>query len=100
MVRLVDDLLDVSRIMRGKIALARSRVPLALVVAAVARGRPPADRGPEPRADRLAAAGADLAGADPVRLAQVVTNLLNNAAKYTPRGGHIWLTVGRRPIRR
>ena len=37
--------------------------------------------------------GAVWVEADPVRLAQILTNLLNNAAKYTPKGGHVWLSV-------
>ena len=93
MVRLVDDLLEVSRITRGKIELRMEQVDLAAVVrAAVETSRPLIDAGghalhiglpPEPVALR----------ADPVRLAQVIGNLLNNAAKYTPRGGHIRLEV-------
>jgi signal transduction histidine kinase len=91
--RLVDDLLDVSRISRGKITLQKERLMLAQVVAdAVEIARPHIDarrhkltvlQPPEP---------VWLEG-DSTRLAQVLANLLNNAAKYTERGGHIWLTV-------
>lgn len=87
--RLVDDLLDLSRISRGKIALCKERIELAAVVNnAVESSRPLIDqRGhsliitlpPEPV----------LLEADPARLAQVLLNLLNNAAKYTDRGGLI-----------
>jgi PAS domain S-box-containing protein len=95
MVRLVDDLLDVSRITGGKLELRKQRVDLAAVVrTAVETSRP-----------LIEAAGHELAvtlppqpvfvDGDPVRLAQVFANLLNNAAKYTERGGKIWLTAER-----
>jgi len=93
MVRLVDDLLDVSRITRGKINLISERVELAAVIAsALETSRPlleasrhdlTVQMSPEP----LAVVG------DLTRLAQVVSNLLNNSAKYTPEGGHIRLSV-------
>jgi PAS domain S-box-containing protein len=91
--RLVDDLLDVSRITRGKIALRKEPVDLAAVVArAVETSRPLLDaRGHEltldlPREPLRVEA-------DATRLAQVVSNLLNNAARYTEEGGHIRLSV-------
>jgi PAS domain S-box-containing protein len=91
--RLVDDLLDVSRIQRGKIELRKSRVELAPVVRqAVEMVRPLV----EGRGHLLAV---ELPGqpvfldADPTRLEQVLANLLNNAAKYTEPGGRIWLSV-------
>jgi PAS domain S-box-containing protein len=95
MARLVDDLLDMSRITRGKIELRKERVELAPIVhqaveAVVAQYRsmnheltvtlPPQPVHLE---------------ADPARLAQVIGNLLNNASKFTDRGGHVWLTVDR-----
>ena len=87
MVRLVDDLLDVSRISRGKIELRKERVELAAVVAQRRRDEPPAHRGSGPRTDRHAAAASPVyVDADPTRLAQVFCNLLNNAAKYTEPG--------------
>ena len=92
-VRLVDDLLDVSRITRGKINVRREPVDVAAVVAqAVETSRPLIeDRGHDFRVemppDPL------FVEADPSRLAQVVSNLLNNAAKYTPEGGRIALDV-------
>jgi signal transduction histidine kinase len=93
MTRLVDDLLDVSRITRGKIKLQAEPVDLATVVArAVEVSRPLIDA----RHHHLTVTLPDhpvLLDADMTRLAQVVTNLLNNAAKYTERGGQIRLTV-------
>jgi two-component system CheB/CheR fusion protein len=91
--RLVDDLLDVSRITRGKIALHKEPVELAAVVArAVEACRPVV----EARRHELTVTlprEPVAAHADATRMAQVVANLLNNAAKYTPEGGQVWLTV-------
>jgi PAS domain S-box-containing protein len=88
LVRLVDDLLDVSRITRGKIELERAPTDLAAVIAkAVEMASPLLER----RSHRLELeVQPDLiVDGDPVRLAQVFQNLLTNAAKYTPPGGHI-----------
>jgi PAS domain S-box-containing protein len=95
LVRLVDDLLDVSRIMRGKVELLREPVELATVVArAVETSQPVLDAEGHRLTVALPPEPLSVDG-DPVRLAQVVSNLLNNAAKYTERGGQVWLTVGR-----
>jgi CheY-like chemotaxis protein/two-component sensor histidine kinase len=95
MVRLVDDLLDVSRITRGRIELRTEAVDLAAVVrSALETSRPLI----EAAGHRLTVAVPDEPlplQADPVRLAQVIANLLNNAAKYTEEGGQIWLTARR-----
>jgi signal transduction histidine kinase/ActR/RegA family two-component response regulator len=89
MVRLVDDLLEVSRITRGKIELRKSRCTLTEIIAsAVEISRPLADAGQHRLSVTLPETPLYLE-ADPTRLAQVFANLLNNAAKYTPRGGHI-----------
>jgi PAS domain S-box-containing protein len=95
MVRLIDDLLDVSRIGSNKMELRRSRVLLADVLSSAVETARPA----------LEAAGHELTvslpqepihlDADLTRLAQVFGNLLNNSAKYTERGGSIWLTATR-----
>ena len=96
MVRLLDDLLDVSRISYNKLQLRKERVELqSIVQSAIETSRPLID-----------AAGHDLTVvlptapipvlADPVRLAQIFSNLLNNAAKYTRPGGHIRLAAERR----
>ena len=93
--RLVDDLLDVSRITRGKVNLQREPVDLAAVVArAVEVSRPLIDARRHELAVTLPPEPVRLE-ADATRLAQVVANLLNNAAKYTEERGHIWLTVER-----
>jgi PAS domain S-box-containing protein len=93
MVRLVDDLLDVSRITRGKIRLQMEPLDMAAVVEqAVEISRPLIDA----RRHRLSVSMPDepiqVLG-DGARLAQVAANLLNNAAKYTDEGGQIWLTL-------
>ncbi len=94
-VRLVDDLLDVSRVMRGKIELRKERVELAAVVArAVETVQPLVDAQGHQLSVRMPADSL-LLEADPVRLAQVVGNLLTNAAKYTEPNGRIWLTAER-----
>ena len=94
LVRLVDDLLDVSRITRGKIRLQTEAVDLAAVVErAVETSRPLIDARGHELTVALPPEPVRVRG-DPVRLAQVLANLLNNAAKYTEEGGRIWLTVG------
>jgi signal transduction histidine kinase/ActR/RegA family two-component response regulator len=95
LVRLVDDLLDVSRITRGKIALRREPVALGDVVArAVELTRPLVDAGGHELSVSLPAEPLRVEG-DPVRLVQVFANLLGNAAKYTPASGSIWVTAER-----
>ena len=93
MVRLVDDLLDVSRITRGKIQLHREPIDLEVVVArAVETARPLIDFYGHGLTISLPAEPVHVEG-DLTRLAQALANLLNNAAKFTERGGHIWLTA-------
>lgn len=93
MTRLIDDLMDVSRIRSGKIQLKPQRVDLADVVrSAVETSRPLGDDMGHTLAVDLPPDPIPL-DADPVRLAQVLLNLLNNAAKYTEPGGHIRLTA-------
>jgi CheY-like chemotaxis protein len=95
LVRLVDDLLDVSRITRGLITLRREPVVLADAVArAVEMVRTDVDARAQAFTVSLPAVPIRL-DADPARLAQVVANLLGNASKYTPPGGSIWLTAER-----
>lgn len=91
--RLVDDLLDVSRISQGKINLRLEPVDLAAVVRqAIEISRPLIDARNHHLNVSLPKNVAQVEG-DPVRLAQVVSNLLNNAAKYTEDGGRIDLAV-------
>jgi PAS domain S-box-containing protein len=95
MSRLVDDLLDMSRITRGKIELRRERVELTPVF----------NQAVEAARVFFRSMGHELSvtlppqpiylNADPTRLAQVVGNLLNNAGKFTDRGGRVWLSVER-----
>lgn len=93
MARLVDDLLDVSRMSQGRIQLRKELVDVTgLVQQAIDSNRQPIDsRGQELS---LATPGTPvLAEVDPLRVEQVVSNLLSNASKFTPRDGHIWITV-------
>jgi PAS domain S-box-containing protein len=91
LVRLVDDLLDVSRMVRGQITLQRAPVTLAdIVQTAVETSRPLIRRRKHHFAVHLPEQPVHMEG-DLTRLAQVVSNLLNNAAKYTDDGGHIQL---------
>lgn len=95
MARLIDDLMDVSRISRGKVELRKEVVDLTSLVARVA------ETGRTLLTERRQELTVSLPGepvlleADPTRLEQVLTNLLNNASKYTDPGGRIWLTVER-----
>jgi PAS domain S-box-containing protein len=96
MVRLIDDLLDVSRINSNKMELRRSRVLLADVLSsAVETARPLIDDAGHTLAVSLPPEPVAL-DADLTRLAQVFSNLLTNSAKYTESGGHIWFGAERR----
>jgi PAS domain S-box-containing protein len=89
LVRLIDDLLDVSRITRGRLELRRGHVTLGDVVRmAIETARPPIDAAGHTLEVAIEDDSIPL-HADLTRLAQVVSNLLTNAAKYTPRGGKI-----------
>ncbi len=93
MVRLIEDLLDVSRVSTGKLSLQRETVDLvALVQAAVETAQPPAQHKGltlQLRTDMPAL----WIEADPARLSQVLSNLLNNACRYTPAGGSITVAL-------
>ena len=95
LVRLVDDLMDVSRITRGKIELRRERIDLGTILRSAIETASPLI---EQRRHHLVVSLAEenlIVEADAVRLSQVFANLLNNAAKYTDDGGRIALTVRR-----
>jgi PAS domain S-box-containing protein len=99
LVRLIDDLMDVSRITRGHLTLQRKTTDLrSILESAVETAQP-----------QLTAAGVSLTteippqpclmDVDATRIAQIFLNLLTNAAKFTPAGGRIWLTVKHHPDR-
>jgi two-component system, sensor histidine kinase len=95
MVRLVDDLLEVSRITRGRIELRKEPVDVAAVILSAVETSRPQIVAARHELSLSLPSDALILEADPVRLAQVFANLLNNAAKYTDPGGQIWVT-GRR----
>ncbi|MEJ7929982.1 response regulator [Ramlibacter sp. AN1015] len=91
MVRLIDDLLDIARVSTGKVELKRTRSTLRqLVHSAVETAQPLLDAARHTLVMDLPAESVWL-DVDPTRIAQVLFNLLSNAAKYTPDGGHIRL---------
>jgi PAS domain S-box-containing protein len=95
MVRLVDDLMEVSRITRGTIELRRERLDVADVLrTAVETSQPQIDAGGHRLTVSLPGDRLQVYG-DPVRLAQVFSNLLNNAAHHTEEPGEIWLSARR-----
>jgi signal transduction histidine kinase/ActR/RegA family two-component response regulator len=92
MARLIEDLVDVARVTSNRLELRKERVDVAEVLrSAVETSSTLVKAGGQAFTIALPEAPVYL-DADPVRLAQAVSNLLNNAAKYTEPGGHIWLT--------
>jgi signal transduction histidine kinase len=92
MVRLIDDLLDLSRVSRGMLELRKERADLKVVVAtAMETAQPFIDA--RKQTCRLEAGGPVFALLDPTRIAQVVGNLLHNASKYTAVGGEIRIQI-------
>ena len=89
--RLVDDLLDVSRIVRGQIVLQREELDLAEIIRHGVETSRPLIRSRGHRFQVRMPAGSIRVQGDLTRLAQVLANLLNNAAKYTDEQGQIWL---------
>ncbi len=95
MVRLVDDLLDISRMTKGKLRLRTERVELRVLANLAAESvRPLMDVRRHDFSVSLPTEPIWVEG-DPARLEQTLTNLLNNAAKYTEPGGCIWMVVSR-----
>ena len=93
MVRIIDDLLDVSRITQGKLELRKEVVLLSSVVhGAIELCRPAIDAARHQLKVSLPAETVML-HADPVRLTQMLVNVLNNAVKFTPPGGHIYVVA-------
>lgn len=95
LVRLVDDLLDLNRISRGKIELRKERIPLATVVSSARETCEPIVKWQD---DDLTVTLPDeplYVDGDKTRLAQVISNLLSNAVKYSDPGSRVWLTVQR-----
>jgi len=93
MVHLIDDLLDLSRISRGKIELRKERIELAKAIQQAIEASQPAIKKADHELSIELPPGPIHVDADLTRLTQVFSNLLNNAAKYTERGGRIRLTV-------
>jgi CheY-like chemotaxis protein len=93
LVRLVDDLLEVSRITRGVITVNKEPVELVTILAlAIESSRPLIDAGRHELIVDLPHESMMIRG-DSVRLTQAFSNVINNAAMYTPAGGHIWITA-------
>jgi signal transduction histidine kinase len=93
LIRLVDDLLEASRITSGKIQLRREPLDLAAVAARAAESARPLFAEHDLRFDVDLPGRPLVLSADPERLAQILANLLENAAKFTPPGGHVQLVV-------
>jgi PAS domain S-box-containing protein len=95
MTRMVDDLLDVSRITRGKVVLQNEPVELEAVVSLAVEASRPLIEDCQHRLTVALPEHPVLLDVDPARMAQVLSNLLNNAAKYTDEGGEIALSAER-----
>ena len=93
MSRLVDDLLDMSRITRGRIELRKEPLELAPVVSHAVEAARSLYRSMDHDLTVTMPDAPMQLSADPARLAQVIGNLLNNASKFTDKGGHVWLMV-------
>jgi PAS domain S-box-containing protein len=91
--RLTDDLFDVSRITRDKLELQKEQLDLGEVIRAAVESCRPVIEQREHELTVIMSQDSIAVEADRVRLTQVFMNLLNNAAKYTPSPGHIWLNV-------
>ena len=95
LITLIDDLLEITRITQGKLELKQAAIEVSdFVQTAVESSQPYIDEAGHELVTSLPKEAIQIY-ADPHRMAQVVSNLLNNAAKYTPQGGRIWLTAER-----
>jgi signal transduction histidine kinase len=95
LMRLVDDLLDVSRVTRGKIRLVMERLDVREVIELAVEQARPLIREAGLKLERKPVNGPLMVNGDRVRLVQVLSNLLNNAAKFTERGGTVALSAAR-----
>jgi PAS domain S-box-containing protein len=93
--QLIDDILDVSRIISGKLKLEVRPIELASVVEAAVESVLPAAQARDIRLQRVLDYGTSLVSGDPDRLQQVVWNLLSNAIKFTPKGGRVQVRLER-----
>lgn len=93
MVHLIDDLLDVSRITRGSIELHRERIALSAIIRMAVDAAMPQLRQFGVLLSIAQPSAEVVLDVDPIRVTQAITNVLNNAAKFTDRGGHVWLTA-------
>jgi PAS domain S-box-containing protein len=94
-VQLIDDLLDLSRIMTGKLRLDLHQVSFSSIVEAAVDSAKPAATAKAIRLKAIMGAGRDVVSADAGRLQQVVWNLLTNAIKFTPKGGQVQVLLQR-----
>jgi len=94
-VQLIDDLLDLSRIMAGHVRLDVQQLMVSTVVQAAIESAEPAAAAKGIRLDRVVDPSAGPVSGDPARLQQVVWNLLSNAIKFTPKGGRVQVIVER-----
>jgi two-component system CheB/CheR fusion protein len=99
MVRLIDDLLDLSRITQGKLELRVERIDLREILRQALDSVRPAMEAKRQHSSLVLPSGPLWVDGDSVRLTQVVTNLLNNAIKYSGEDAHIWLTAEREGMR-
>jgi PAS domain S-box-containing protein len=93
--RVVDDMIDVSRVTRNTLTLRRERVDLATVVRQALETCEPLFKAMQHEVEVTVAPDPLCVHGDPMRLSQVLTSLLSNAAKYTRPNGHIWIRVER-----
>ena len=94
-VQLIDDLLDLSRILAGQIRLDVQRLALVDVIAAAVESAAPGAHAKGVRLEKILDPRGSLVSGDPARLQQVVWNLLSNAIKFTPRGGRVQVLLER-----
>jgi signal transduction histidine kinase/CheY-like chemotaxis protein len=94
--QLIDELLDMSRIVSGKLRLDVQRVDLAAVIGAAVESSAPAAEARDVRIVTALQPDAGAVDADPARIQQIVWNLLSNAIKFTPAGGQVEIALARR----